>query len=108
MSRAAGILLPVSCLPGKYGIGSFSREAYDFIDFLSKAGQTYWQIVPLNPPNHVQSFDTPYQSFSAFAGNPNYISIERLIGEGLLTQEEADAVDFGSESTSIWPGGCRP
>lgn len=53
MSRAAGILLPVSCLPGKYGIGSFSREAYDFIDFLSKAGQTYWQIVPLNPPNHV-------------------------------------------------------
>lgn len=101
MSRAAGILLPVSCLPGKYGIGSFSREAYDFIDFLSKAGQTYWQIVPLNPPNHVQSFDTPYQSFSAFAGNPNYISIERLIGEGLLTQEEADAVDFGSDSTCI-------
>ena len=97
MSRCAGVLLPVSALPGKYGIGSFSREAYEFVDFLAKAGQSYWQIVPLNPPNHEQSFDTPYQSFSAFAGNPYFISLDRLIEEELLTEEEVENADFGDD-----------
>jgi len=101
MNRTAGVLLPVSCLPGKYGIGSFSKEAYDFVDFLSAAGQTYWQIIPMNPPNHLQAYDTPYQSFSAFAGNPYFISIEKLTEEGLLTPEEADAADFGSDPSFI-------
>ena len=97
MSRAAGILLPISSLPGKYGIGSFDREAYAFVDFLEKAGQTYWQILPLNPPNHSKSKDSPYQSFSAFAGNPYYISLDALIVEGVLTREECEAEDFGSD-----------
>ena len=101
MSRAAGILMPVSALPGKYGIGCFDREAYAFVDFLEKTGQTYWQILPLNPPNHEKSKDTPYQSFSAFAGNPFYISLDALIVEGVLTREECDAADFGSDPGRI-------
>lgn len=101
MGRCAGILLPVSCLPGKYGIGSFSKEAYDFVDFLVKAGQSYWQIVPLNPPNHEQSFDTPYQSFSAFAGNPYFISLDELKEKGLLTEEEIAAADFGENAAFV-------
>ena len=95
MTRSAGILMPVSSLPGKYGIGSFGKEAYAFVDFLEKSGQTYWQILPLNPPNHSKSFDSPYQSFSAFAGNPYYISLDALIEEGLLEKSEAEGIDFG-------------
>ena len=102
MSRAAGILMPVSSLPGKYGIGCFDREAYRFVDFLERSGQTYWQILPLNPPNHRPlAYDSPYQGFSAFAGNPFYISLDALIQEGVLTQEEVDAVDFGSDPDRI-------
>ena len=83
MGRAAGILMAVSSLPGKYGIGSFDQEAYRFVDFLERAGQTYWQILPLNPPNHFPlAYDSPYQSFSTFAGNPYYISLDALIQEG--------------------------
>ena len=101
MSRAAGILMPVSALPGKYGIGCFDREAYAFVDFLEKTGQTYWQILPLNPPNHDRSKDTPYQSFSAFAGNPYYISLDALIVEGVLTREECETADFGNDPGRI-------
>ena len=98
MRRAAGILMPVSSLPSKYGIGCFDEEAYRFVDFLEKSGQTYWQILPLNPPNHQPlAYDSPYQSFSAFAGNPFYISLDALEREGVLTREEIDAVDFGSD-----------
>lgn len=101
MTRSAGILMPVSSLPGRYGIGSFGKEAYDFVDFLEAAGQTYWQILPLNPPNHSKSFDSPYQSFSAFAGNPYYISLDALIEEGVLSREECDAVDFGNDPEHV-------
>ena len=102
MSRSAGILMPVSSLPGKYGIGCFDEEAYRFVNFLEKAGQTHWQILPLNPPNHAPvAYDSPYQSFSAFAGNPFYISLDALLQEGLLTREEIDAVDFGSNPGRI-------
>ncbi len=98
MNRAAGVLMPVSSLPGKYGIGCFDEEAYRFVDFLEKAGQTYWQILPLNPPNHMPlAYDSPYQGFSAFAGNPFYISLDALEREGVLTREEIDAEDFGSD-----------
>ena len=100
MNRNAGILLPVSSLPGKYGIGSFSKEAYAFVDFLAKAGQTYWQILPLTPLNHLAGNDSPYKSYSAFAGNPYYISLEALIEEGLLTEAECDAADFGADAGS--------
>lgn len=98
MKRAAGILLPMTSLPSKYGIGCFSKSAYDFVDWLKEAGQTYWQILPLVPTSYG---DSPYQSFSTFAGNPYFISLEALIEEGVLTQEECDEVDFGDDASSI-------
>ena len=101
MSREAGILMPVSSLPGPYGIGDLGETAYRFVDFLARAGQTYWQILPLNPPNHNKSKDSPYQSFSAFAGNPYYIDLNRLVGEGVLLREEIDAVDFGHDPEHV-------
>ncbi len=73
MQRSAGILLPISSLPSPYGIGCFSQEAYDFVDWLREAGQTYWQILPLGVTSYG---DSPYQSFSAFAGNPYFISLD--------------------------------
>ncbi|MDD6039448.1 MAG: 4-alpha-glucanotransferase [bacterium] len=96
--RSSGILLPISALPGKYGIGCFSKEAYAFVDFLADAGQTLWQILPLGPTSYG---DSPYQSFSTFAGNPYFISLEQLIEEGVLTEAECEAMDFGSNETSI-------
>lgn len=98
MKRAAGILLPITSLPSRYGIGCFSKSAYDFIDWLKEAGQTYWQILPLGPTSYG---DSPYQSFSTFAGNPYFISLEALIEEGVLTEEECDAVDFGNQLEDI-------
>lgn len=98
MSRAAGILLSITSLPSKYGIGCFSKSAYGFVDWLKEAGQTYWQILPLGPTSYG---DSPYQSFSTFAGNPYFISLEALIEEGVLTQEECDAVDFGSDNGNV-------
>lgn len=91
MKRASGVLLPVASLPSKYGIGCFSKEAYDFIDKLKAAGQSYWQILPLAPTSYG---DSPYQSFSSFAGNPYFIDLETLIEEGLLTKKECDACDL--------------
>lgn len=96
--RASGILLPVSSLPSKYGIGCFSKSAYEFVDMLKEAGQKYWQILPLGPTSYG---DSPYQSFSTFAGNPYFISLEDLIEEGVLTKEECDAADFGNNPSSI-------
>lgn len=89
--RASGVLLPVSSLPSNYGIGSFSKEAFEFVDQLKRGGQKYWQILPLGPTGEG---DSPYQSFSTFAGNPYFIDLETLIEEGLLTREECDSVDF--------------
>ena len=83
--RASGILLPVSSLPGPYGIGCFSRQARAFVDWLADAGQTFWQILPLGPTGFG---DSPYQSFSTFAGNPYFIDLEALFTDGLLTQAE--------------------
>ena len=77
--RKSGVLLPVSAIPSQYGIGAFSREAYTFIDLLEKAGQSYWQILPLGPTSYG---DSPYQSFSTFAGNPYFIDLELLAGDG--------------------------
>ena len=98
MSRAAGILLPITSLPSKYGIGCFSKSAYDFVDWLEKAGQTFWQILPLCPTSFG---DSPYQSFSTYAGNPYFISLEELVEEGVLTAEECDAVDFGGSAAEV-------
>ncbi|WP_097026923.1 4-alpha-glucanotransferase [Clostridium peptidivorans] len=96
--RSSGILLPIASLPSKYGIGSFSKDAYHFIDELKKAGQSYWQILPLGPTAYG---DSPYQSFSTFAGNPYFIDLETLIDEGYLTKEECNAYDFGNNSRYI-------
>ena len=101
MSREAGILMPVSSLPGPYGIGDLGETAYRFVDLLARAGQTYWQILPLNPPNHSKSKDSPYQSFSAFAGNPYYIDLDRLVKEGVLLREEIEAADFGGDPEHV-------
>lgn len=92
--RKSGILLPVSSIPSKYGIGTFSKQAYEFIDQLEKAGQSYWQILPLGPTGYG---DSPYQSFSTFAGNPYYIDLETLVEEGYLTVEDCEACDFGDD-----------
>ena len=88
MKRQCGMLLPVSSLPSPYGIGSFSREAYEFVDMLHEAGQKLWQILPLGPTGYG---DSPYQSFSTFAGNPYFIDLEALTEEGLLTKEECSS-----------------
>lgn len=96
--RTSGILLPISSLPNKYGIGCFSKEAYEFVDFLAEAKQTYWQILPIGPTSYG---DSPYQSFSTYAGNPYFIDLTELIRQGLLTEEECDAVDFGKDDTSV-------
>lgn len=85
--RECGILLPVASLPSRYGIGAFSKEAYEWIDRLKQAGQGFWQVLPFGPTGYG---DSPYQSFSAFAGNPYFIDLEQLIREGLLTKEECD------------------
>ena len=107
MERTAGILMPISSLPGKYGIGCFNLKAYEFVDFLRDAGQTYWQILPIHPTSYG---DSPYQSFSTFAGNPYFIDLETLIAEGVLSNAECDSVFFGDEEDDIkekksWFGG---
>ena len=96
--RAAGILMPIFSLPGAYGIGTLGKEAFRFVDFLHESGQTYWQVLPIGPTGYG---DSPYQSFSTFAGNPYFIDLETLIDEGLLTKEECAAVDFGSDAGHV-------
>lgn len=93
MKRASGIIMPVFSLPGKYGIGTFGKEAYDFIDFLSDAGQKYWQILPMGPTDCGNS---PYSSLSVFAGNQNFIDLEQLIEEGTVDRNEVEMIDWGS------------
>lgn len=96
--RKSGVLLPVASLPSAYGIGCFSKEAYHFIDLLKEAGQSCWQILPLGPTGYG---DSPYQSFSTFAGNPYFIDPEDLVGRGWITKEECDGYDFGEDAESI-------
>lgn len=92
--RSCGILLPIASLPSKYGIGCFSKEAYKFVDQLEQSGQSYWQILPLGPTGYG---DSPYQSFSTFAGNPYFIDLEELMEEGLISEEECESYDFGGD-----------
>ena len=92
--RRSGILLAVSSLPGEYGIGTFSKEAYAFVDFLDRAGQSLWQILPLGPTGYG---DSPYQSFSTFAGNPYYIDLEDFINRGWLTKKECEKYQYGND-----------
>src|SRR5471032_3300424 len=87
--RSSGILLHPTSLPGPYGAGDLGPEAFSFIEFLAEAGQKIWQVLPLNPTGYG---DSPYQCFSAFAGNPLLISLDRLAEQGLLSREELAAV----------------
>ncbi len=96
--RQAGILMAISSLPSEYGIGCFSKEAYDFVDDLENAGQSVWQILPLGPTSYG---DSPYQSFSTFAGNPYFIDPKTLIEKKLLTKKECDSCDFGNNPQKV-------
>lgn len=93
-----GILMHISSLPSPYGIGSLGKKAYEFVDFLKAAGQTLWQILPQNPTGYG---DSPYQSASAFAGNPYFIDIDMLIEEKLFTKEQCDNYFFGSDCERV-------
>ena len=101
MERFSGVLLSVTSLPSKYGIGCFDKAAYDFVDWLEKAGQKYWQILPLGSTSHTGAFDSPYQAYSAFAGNPYFISLDDLIEEGVLTEKECKTANFGSNPEKV-------
>ena len=101
MKRYAGVLLSVTSLPSKYGIGCFDQAAYDFVDWLASAGQRYWQILPLGSTSHGGSDDSPYQAYSAFAGNPYLISLDALIQEGVLTEAECAQADFGDNPAKV-------
>lgn len=87
IQRSSGILMPIFSLPSPYGIGTLGKAAYDFADFLHAAGQKYWQLLPLGPTSYG---DSPYQSFSTYAGNPYFIDLDFLIEDGLLTKEEVE------------------
>ncbi len=96
--RACGILFPISSLPSDYGIGSLGKTAYEFVDFLKRSKQTYWQILPIGPTGYG---DSPYQSFSAYACNPYFIDLDTLKEQQLITQQEIDSYDFGDNKVSI-------
>ena len=96
--RESGILMPVSSLPGPYGIGCFGAEALKFVDFLAAAGQHIWQLLPLSPTGYG---DSPYQSCSAFAGNPYFIDLDALKADGLLTAAQLKAEPWGTDPLSV-------
>lgn len=96
--RAGGILLPIYALPSPYGIGTFGNASKHFIDFLCRAGMTYWQILPLSPTSYG---DSPYQSFSAFAGNVYFIDPDDLCAAGLLRRDEYQSIDFGTDARRV-------
>ncbi len=109
MGRKSGVLMPIFSLPSPFGIGTFGKEAYEFIDFLKEAGQSYWQILPLNPTGYG---DSPYQSFSAFALNPLLIDFPDLWGKGLITEDDLrysglvnkpDRVDYNNLNEAVFP-----
>lgn len=98
MKRSSGVLLPVASLPSDYGIGCFDASAYEFVDQLAKAGQTYWQILPMGPTGYG---DSPYQAFSTFAGNPYFISLQALVEKGYLTEEDCMKAAEGTDKHYI-------
>ena len=89
--RSSGILMHITSLAGPYGVGTMGKHAFAFVDFLKRAGQSYWQILPLAPTGYG---DSPYQSCSAFAGNHYLIDLEQLVEQGLLQRDEIDHIDW--------------
>lgn len=98
MERCSGVLLPIFSLPSPYGIGTLGKAAYDWIDFLHDAGQRLWQVLPIGPTSFG---DSPYQSFSAFAGNPYFIDLEQLCEDGLLCRDECASLADLADGTAI-------
>lgn len=98
MNRSCGILLHITSLPSRYGIGTLGQAAYDFVDFLHAAGQSYWQILPIGPTGYG---DSPYQSFSTFAGNPYLIDLDRLIRQSWLTPAEVSAFPWAQHPGQV-------
>lgn len=98
MERGSGILMHISSFPTNYGIGTMGSEAYRFVDFLQKSGQKYWQILPIGPTSYG---DSPYQSFSTFAGNPYFIDLDKLREDGALKFEEYADLDWGSDREKV-------
>ena len=96
--RCSGILMPISSLPSPYGIGTLGAEAEKFAGFLAAGGQSCWQLLPVGPTSYG---DSPYQSFSSFAGNPYFIDLDALAEEGLLERQEFESLDWGGEPR-IW------
>ena len=96
--RKSGIILPIFSLPSNYGIGTLGKEAYRFVDFLEKAQVSLWQILPVGPTSYG---DSPYQSFSTFAGNPYFIDLELLVEKGLLQKQEIEKYNFGNFENDI-------
>lgn len=96
--RSSGVLMHISSLPSPYGIGTMGKEARKFADFLEKAGQKYWQILPICPTSYG---DSPYQSFSSFAGNPYLIDLEYLCKEKLLTKKECESFPWGKDPLHV-------
>ncbi|MBR4017901.1 MAG: 4-alpha-glucanotransferase [Oscillospiraceae bacterium] len=96
--RASGILMHITSLPGPYGVGTLGKESYKFVDFLEKAGQTYWQVLPLTPTGYG---DSPYQSCSTFAGNHYLIDLDLLVEEGLLEEDEITACNWGDDESRV-------
>ena len=96
--RTAGILMPITSLPSPYGVGTLGQCARDFIQFLHRAGQTYWQILPICPTGYG---DSPYQSFSSYAGNPYMIDFDDLKKEGLLQEEEYASISWGDNPARV-------
>ena len=97
MKRASGLLLHITSLPSPYGVGTMGKAAYDFVDFLHRARQRYWQILPLTPTGYG---DSPYQSASTFAGNPYLVDLDMLKERGLLTQEDIGD-DWGDDLRKV-------
>jgi 4-alpha-glucanotransferase len=98
ITRSSGILMHIASLPSPYGIGTLGKEAYEFVDFLVKAGQSYWQILPIGPKG---AGNSPYQSFSTFAGNPYFIDLDLFTEEGILTKEDYENINFGDDSEKV-------
>ena len=98
LTRSSGVLMHITSLPNAFGIGSFGQSAYDFVDFLVETKQTYWQILPLTTTSYG---DSPYQSFSAIAGNTHLIDFDLLTQMGLLKESDYASVNFGDDPTSV-------
>lgn len=97
--RSSGVLLHIASLDSDYGIGSFGKSAYKFIDFLKFSGQRYWQVLPMGPTGYG---DSPYQSFSTFAGNPYFIDLDSLVDDGLLDKELLSGLPWGNKESKIY------